>query len=71
MRLTVPVEDERTAKALLRRHDARFVVRRHDGRARFTIANPAELSFEEHPWAIRFAIDLRRSGIDVLAFSAP
>ena len=71
MRLTVPVEDERVARSLLRRYDARFVVRRHDGRARFTIANPGELSFEEHPWAIRFAIDLRRSGIDVLAFSAP
>jgi len=71
MRLAVPLEDERAATSLLRRYGARFVVRRHDGRVRFTIANPGEWSFEEHPWAIRFAIDLRRSGIEVLAFSAP
>ena len=71
MRLAVPVEDEGVARSLLRRYDARFIVRRSGGRARFTIANPGELSFEEHPWAIRFAIDLRRSGIDVIAFSAP
>jgi hypothetical protein len=67
----VPFEDERVATTLLRRCDARFVVRRHDGRARFTIANPDELSYEEDPWAIRLAIDLRRSDVDVLAFSVP
>jgi hypothetical protein len=71
MRLAVPDEDRADAEGLLRRHDARFRVRTDDGRSRFTIANPGELSYEEHPWAIRFALELRRSGIDVLAFSVP
>jgi hypothetical protein len=70
MRLTVPAADQRLAASMLRRYDAGFVVRQHDGRAIFTIANEDELSYEEHPWAIRFALDLRRSGVHVLAFSA-
>jgi hypothetical protein len=49
--------------------DDRVGLRRHDDRAIFTIANEEELSYEEHPWAIRFALDLRRSCIHVLAFS--
>ncbi len=71
LRLTVPDDDRTVAASMLRRHGARFIVRRAGGRSRFTIENPDELSYEEHPWAIQFSLELRRSGIDVLAFSVP
>ena len=70
-RLTVAEADEAEAAALLRGFHLEFQVRRAGGRSRFLIANPQQWSLEEHPHGVELVLALQRSGMDVVAFSAP
>ena len=70
IRLTVGRDDGALAATLLGRLGARFDEELDGGVARFTIANPRELSLEEHPWALELLAELRRRGARVLAVSA-
>jgi hypothetical protein len=69
MTLSVRADDEQVTARLLRGFDARFRVQRAGAKVRFAIANPHELSLEEHPWAIDLAIRLRARGIRVISFT--
>jgi Zinc carboxypeptidase len=68
--LSVESEAARVAESLLTRYGARFDVVRASGLARFAIANPDELSLEEHPFAIDLAIRLEQRGVRIVSFSA-
>jgi hypothetical protein len=70
IRLTVAREDRRLAAELLGRLGARFDEDVAGGAARFSIANPRELSLEEHPWALLLVTRLQRRGARIIAVSA-
>ncbi len=56
---------------MLARFGAAATTVRGGGRVAFVIANPGELSADEHPYARRLAGALRESDVRVLGFSAP
>ena len=59
------------AAAVLRARGAAFTVKIAGGKARFLIANPGELSGEEHPYAAFLPDELARAGVEVIAFRVP
>jgi hypothetical protein len=71
LRLVVPAGEEAEARAVLARFGAAATTVRGGGRVAFVIANPGELSADEHPYARRLAGALRESDVRVLGFSAP
>jgi hypothetical protein len=56
---------------VLGRFGARYDVQRSRGRVAFLIANPGELSGDEHPFATRLPGVLERAGVTTIAFRAP
>jgi hypothetical protein len=71
IRITVRAGSARSARALLRRYNARYLTRHAPGRVFFLIRNPRGLPVEEHALALQLAHALRRSGIRVIAFKGP
>jgi hypothetical protein len=72
IRLTVRRSSAKRADAVLRRFGATYrAERRSHGRTAFTIANPGELSAEEHPYAELLPGALNRAGVSVVAFRSP
>ncbi|MGH2714984.1 MAG: hypothetical protein ACRDM7_14055, partial [Thermoleophilaceae bacterium] len=71
IRLAVRPRSADRARRVLRRFGASFRVQRSRGRAAFLIANPRELSGDEHPFATRLPAALERAGVSTIAFRAP
>jgi hypothetical protein len=71
LHLSVEPGSRRAAVAVLRRMGARFWTVRADGRVAFGIANPGELTADQHPFATRLPRALERAGVDTIAFRAP
>jgi hypothetical protein len=71
LRLTVRRRGEAKARQALRRVGASYTVTRSRGRVRFVIANPGELTGEDHPYAKQLGAALRRAKVPVVAFRAP
>jgi hypothetical protein len=69
IRLTIAAGGEPVATALLDQFGARYDVERWSGRVRYSIANPRELSLEEHPWAIELLARLRARGVHLFGIS--
>jgi hypothetical protein len=68
MALTVRKKDAATATGLLETYRARFSSSREGSEVRFEIANPRELTLEEHPWAIDLLVRLERQGVEPVSF---
>jgi len=68
MALTVKAEDASAAAGLLRTFHASFSSAREGSEVRFEIANPKELTLEEHPWAIDLLVRLERQGVQPISF---
>ncbi|MGH2744837.1 MAG: hypothetical protein ACRDN8_20610, partial [Thermoleophilaceae bacterium] len=71
IRLAVRPASAGRARAALDRVGARYRVQRSQGRVAFLIANPRELSGDEHPFATRLPAALERAGVSTIAFRAP
>ena len=71
IRLSVKPTSAGRAARVLRRYGASFVTQRSRGRVAFLIANPSELTADEHPFAGRLPQALERSGVNTIAFRAP
>jgi hypothetical protein len=71
LRLTTTAASAGAAEAVLRAHGAAFTVKSTGGKARFLIANPGDLSGDEHPYAALLPDELERAGVEVIAFRAP
>ena len=71
LRLTVTAATAAAAQSVLRDFGASFSVKTAGGKARFLIANPGDLSGEEHPYAGLLPEALERAGVEVVAFRAP
>jgi hypothetical protein len=71
IRLSVRPSSATRAGAVLRRFDASYRVQRSRGRVGFLIANPGELTADEHPFASRLPQALERAGVSTIAFRAP
>jgi hypothetical protein len=56
---------------VLEEFGARYDVQRSKGRVAFLIANPKELSGDEHPFARRLPSALQEAGVATIAFRAP
>jgi hypothetical protein len=52
-------------------YGARYILQRTRGRVAFLIANPNELSGEDHPFARRLPSALQEAGVATIAFRAP
>jgi hypothetical protein len=50
---------------------ARYRVQRSRGRVGCLIANPGELTVDEHPFARELPSALERAGVSTIAFRAP
>ena len=68
MTLTVKAEDATAAARLLRTYPSRFSTDREGSEVRFDIANPRELTLEEHPWALDLLVRLEREGVQPVSF---
>ncbi|MFL5737284.1 MAG: M14 family zinc carboxypeptidase [Actinomycetota bacterium] len=68
MSLTVDAEDAAAASTLLRSYHAGFSSAREGNDVRFEIANPKELTLEEHPWALDLLVRLERQGVQPVSF---
>jgi hypothetical protein len=71
IRLSVRAGSAGAAAGVLRSFGARYRLRRGGGRVAFAIANPRELTADEHPFATRLPRALERAGVAVIAFRAP
>ena len=71
IRLAVRPASARGARAILDRFGARYDMQRSRGRVAFLIANPRELSADEHPFATRLPSALERAGVRTIAYRAP
>jgi hypothetical protein len=69
IRIDVRSTDADRVAGLIRRYSSRFVALRSRGSVEFLIANPRELTIEEHPWARLLAGDLRALRLRGSAFS--
>jgi hypothetical protein len=69
IRIGVRAADASLVAGLIRGYSSRFVTLRSSGRVVFLIANPRELTLEEHPWARLLADDLRGAGLQEVVFS--
>jgi hypothetical protein len=68
MALTVRAEDASAAARLLRTYPSKFSTNGEGSEVRFEIANPRELTLEEHPWAIDLLVRLEREGVQPVSF---
>jgi hypothetical protein len=68
MALTVHAEDAAAVSTVLRAHHANFSSAREGNEVRFEIANPKELTLEEHPWALDVLVRLERQGVQPVSF---
>jgi hypothetical protein len=68
MALTVRSEDATAAARLLRSYPSSFSTDREGSEVRFDIANPRELTLEEHPWALDLLIRLERQDVQPVSF---
>jgi len=68
MALTVRAEDASVSARLLRTYPSRFSARVEGSEVRFEIANPRELTLEEHPWALDLMVRLERRGVQPVSF---
>jgi hypothetical protein len=68
-RLTVAAEDARAAAQVLTNLGARFVFRRLPDAALFVIANPKELSAEEHPFIGALPAELSAAAVELVSLS--
>jgi hypothetical protein len=59
------------AEAVLDEFGARYRVQRSRGRVGYLIANPGELTVDEHPFARELPSALERAGVSTIAFRAP
>jgi hypothetical protein len=71
IRLSVRRASADRARAVLRRVGASWREQRSRGRVGFLIANPAELSADQHPFATRLPRALERAGVQTIAYRAP
>jgi hypothetical protein len=71
IRLSVRPSSAKRAGAVLRSFDARYRVQRSRGRVGFLIANPRELTADQHPFAGRLPQALERAGVATIAYRAP
>ena len=71
IRLTVTAATAAAAEAVLRARGLTFSVKVTGNRARFLIANPGELTGEEHPFAALLPDELRQAGVEVVALRVP
>ena len=71
IRLTVTAATAAAAEAVLRARGLTFSVKVTGNRARFLIANPGELTAEEHPFAALLPDELRQGGVVVVALRVP
>jgi hypothetical protein len=59
------------ARGVLDRFGAGYDVQRSRGRVGFVIANPRELSADQHPFATRLPSALEQADVATIAFRAP
>ena len=71
LRLVVTAADESAARTVLDGRGARYGVTVAGGEASFRIANPDDLTAEEHPYAMQLPNDLEDAGVEILAYTAP
>ena len=71
IRLSVRAGSATAARGVLDGFGARYDVQRTKGRVAFLIANPNELSGDEHPFARRLPSALGEAGVATIAFRAP
>jgi hypothetical protein len=71
LRLTVRRGSGRRAQGLLDRYGACYRTVHLRDRTSFTIANPGGSSADAHPFAASLGRDLRRLGVDVVAYVVP
>jgi hypothetical protein len=71
IRLTVTAATAAAAEAVLRARGATFSVKVTGNRARFLVANPGELTGEEHPFAALLPDELKQAGVEVVALREP
>jgi hypothetical protein len=71
IRLTVTDATAAAAEGVLRARGATFTVKTTGNRARFLIANPGELTGEEHPFAALLPDELKQAGVEVVALRVP
>jgi len=69
IRVGVGASDFAEAERVIERYTDRFVVLRSGRDVVFLLANPKELSIEEHPWARLLAGDLRAASLKGVVFS--
>jgi hypothetical protein len=71
IRLTVSAATAAAAETVLGARGLTFSVKVTGNRARFLIANPGELTGEEHPFAALLPDELRQAGVEVVALRVP
>ena len=71
IRLSVRASSAAAAGGVLDGFGARYSVQRSKGRVAYLIANPDELSGDEHPFARRLPSALKEAGVTPIAFRAP
>jgi hypothetical protein len=71
IRLSVRPASMGAAQGVLDRFGANYRVERSPGRVAFLIANPGELSVEEHPFARELPGALESAGVATIAFHTP
>jgi hypothetical protein len=71
IRLSVRPRSAAAARGVLDGFGARYILQRTRGRVAFLIANPNELSGEDHPFARRLPSALQEAGVATIAFRSP
>ncbi|MGH2961343.1 MAG: M14 family zinc carboxypeptidase [Solirubrobacterales bacterium] len=71
IRLSVRPASAESAESVLSRYGARYQVQRSRGRVSFLIANPRELTADEHPFAARLPGALESAGVRTIAYRTP
>jgi hypothetical protein len=71
IRLSVRPRSAAAARGVLDGFGARYILQRTRGRVAFLIANPSELSGEDHPFARRLPSALQEAGVATIAFRSP
>jgi hypothetical protein len=71
IRLSVRPSSADRAESVLDEFGARYRVQRSRGRVGYLIANPGELTVDEHPFARELPSALERAGVSTIAFRSP
>ncbi len=71
IRLAVQPQSAQSAAGVLDSFGARYQTQRSPGRVAYLIANPDELTADEHPFAGELPAALERAGVATIAFRAP